>query len=325
MNLKKAELHVHLEGTITPDLATKLAKRNKLTLPNGLVASDGTSYLSKDFLDFLKVYDTLAALIKVPQDYYDITFDYLKANALEQAIYIEMMYSPDHAEQSSGIPSVEHLVAIQQAIDDAKQQFDIVGRILITAVRHFGVDAAERVARQTHTDKFPCVTGFGLGGDEANFPPKLFSKAYQIASDAGLQCTVHAGEFATAAGMIEAMEYLPIKRIGHGVNSIYSPETMAMVKDKDIALELCPTSNIFLGLFKDMNHHPLSKFYAAGIKISINSDDPPFMSTTLAKEYQRVQESYQYSDKIMNDITAMAIKSAFVDENTKQELLAKIQ
>jgi adenosine deaminase len=324
MNLKKAELHVHLERTITPDLAAKLAKRNKLTLPDGLVAADGISYLSKDFLDFLKVYDTLAAVIKVPQDYYDITFDYLKANAMKQAIYVEMMYSPDHAEQSSGIPSAEHLAAIQQAIDDAKQQFDIVGRILITAVRHYGVDAAERVARQTHIDKFPCVTGFGLGGDEANFPPKLFKKAYQIAFDAGLQCTVHAGEFAPASGMVEAMENLPIKRIGHGVNCIYSPDTMAMVKDRGIALEICPTSNIFLGLFKNMQDHPLPKFYDAGIKISINSDDPPFMNTTLAKEYLHVQDAYGYSDEMMNKITTMAIESAFVDEQTKQELLAKI-
>lgn len=324
MNLKKAELHVHLEGTITPDLAAKLAKRNKLILPGGLVAADGISYLSKDFLDFLKVYDTLAAVIKVPQDYYDITFDYLKASALKNAIYVEMMYSPDHAEQSSNIPSAEHLLAIQQAIDDAKQQFDIVGRILITAVRHYGVEAAEKVAYQTHKDKFSCVTGFGLGGDEANFPPNLFKKAYQIAADAGLQCTVHAGEFAPASGMVEAMEHLPIKRIGHGVNSIYSPETMAMVKDKGIALEVCPTSNIFLGLFKNMADHPLPKFYEAGIKISINSDDPPFMSTTLAQEYQRVQEAYQYSDETMNKITTMAIEAAFVDEKTKKELLAKI-
>jgi len=324
MSLKKAELHVHLEGTITPTLAASIAKRNKLILPQGLVAPDGTSYLSKDFLDFLKVYDTLAAVIKVPQDYYDITFDYLRANAQEQAIYVEMMYSPDHAEQSSGIPSREHLVAIQQAIDDAKQQFDIVGRILITAVRHFGAEAAEKVAHQAHKDKFPCVTGFGLGGDEGNFPPKLFSKTYQIAADAGLECTVHAGEFASAAGMVEAMECLPIKRIGHGVNSIHSPETMAMVKDRGISLELCPTSNIFLGLFKDMNSHPFPKFYEAGIKVSINSDDPPFMSTTLAQEYQRVQESYNYSDATMNAITKMAIESAFVDEKTRKELLAKI-
>ncbi|CAM2932244.1 adenosine deaminase [Legionella worsleiensis] len=324
MKLKKAELHVHLEGTISPDLAIKIAKRNRLTLPSGLIAPDGVSYLSKDFLDFLKVYDTLAAVIKVPQDYYDITFDYLRTNALENAIYIEMMYSPDHAEQSSGIPSKEHLAAIQQAIDDAKEQFNIVGRIISTAVRHFGVEACERVAHQAGIDRFPCVTGFGLGGDEAKFPPKLFTRAYQIAADAGLECTVHAGEFDTARGMVEAMEYLPIKRIGHGVNAIHSPETMAMVKDKGIALEVCPTSNIFLGLFKDMSSHPFPKLYDAGIKVSINSDDPPFMSTTLAQEYQRVQESYQYSDDTMNEITKMAINAAFVDEKTRKELLEQI-
>lgn len=324
MNLKKAELHVHLEGTITPDLAQKLAKRNNLTVPKGLIAPNGVSYLSKDFLDFLKVYDTLAALIKTPQDYYDITFDYLQRNAQDQVIYVEMMYSPDHAEQSSHIPSAEHLVAIQQAIDDAQKQFDIVGRILITAVRHYGVEAAERVAQQAQRSLFPCVTGFGLGGDEAGFPPKLFTKAYQIAAEAGLSCTVHAGEFAPAAGMIEAMSYLPIQRIGHGVNALYSPDAMAMLKDKHIALELCPTSNIFLGLFKNMQEHPFPQFYEAGIPVSINSDDPPFMNTTVHQEYQRVQKAYQYKDETMNKITAMAIHAAFIDEQTRQELLAKI-
>jgi adenosine deaminase len=289
-----------------------------------LIAPDEKSYLSKDFLDFLKVYDTLAAVIKTPQDYYDITYDYLKSNAKEGGIYIEMMYSPDHAEQSSGIPSKEHLAAIQQAIDDAKHQLDIVGRILLTAVRHYGVEACERVAKQASSDRFPCVTGFGLGGDEAKFPPKLFTRTYQIAADAGLQCTVHAGEFDSAKGMEEAMNCLPIKRIGHGVRAIYSPETMAMVKDRGIALEVCPTSNIFLGLFKDMDSHPLPQFLEAGIKVSINSDDPPFMSTNLANEYRRVQESYQYSDETMNQITRMAIEAAFVDNKTREELMNKI-
>ncbi len=325
MNLKKAELHVHLEGTITPQLAEKIAFRNKLTLPQGLVAPDGASYLSKNFLDFLKVYDILAALIKHPQDYYDITFDYLKNTAETQGIYVEMMYSPDHAELSSHIPSAEHLVAIQQAVDDAKTQFDIVGRIILTAVRHFGKESAERVAMQARKDRFPCVTGFGLGGDEAKFPPKLFKKAYEIAADAGLECTVHSGEFASAVGMMEAMDNLPIKRIGHGVNAIHSPETMARLKDKEIALELCPTSNIFLGLFKNMNEHPFPQFYDYGIKVSINSDDPPFMSTNLANEYKKVQEAYQYTDDTMNRITAMAINSAFVDQKTKNELLAKLR
>lgn len=325
MSLKKVELHVHLEGTITPKLAGRLSKRNKLIIPEGLIAPDGESYVSKNFLDFLKAYDTLAAIIRYPQDYYDITFDYLKERALENAIYIEMMYSPDHAERSSKIPSSEHLTSIQQAIDDAKKQFGIIGRIIVTAVRHFGIEAAERVAQQTHKDKFPCVTGFGLGGDEAKFPPKLFRKAYTIAADSGLKCTVHAGEFTSASGIIEAMENLPIQRIGHGVTAIYSPDTMAMLKDKDITLEICPSSNIFLGLFKNMQEHPFPKFYDSGIRVSISSDDPPFMNTSLGKEYHRVQKSYNYTNETMNNITRMALESAFIDEITKRELLTKIE
>ena len=325
MSIKKAELHVHLEGTITPDMAHKLAKRNKLVMPEGLIAADGQSYLSNDFLHFLSVYDTVAAFIKSPQDYYDITFDYLRANALKNTLYVEMMYSPDHAEQVSGIPSIEHLHAIQQAIDDAKTQFDIVGRIIITAVRHFGADSAIRVAENAAKESVPCATGFGLGGDEINFPPKLFKKAYQIAAEAGLYCTVHAGEFAPASGMIEAIEHLPIQRIGHGVQVIHSPETMDLLKERNIALELCPSSNIKLGLFKDFNSHPFPQLLASGINVSLNSDDPPFFGTTLPQEYERVQKAYQYSNAQMESITAMAIDCAFVDEETRKALHAKLR
>lgn len=325
MSIKKAELHVHLEGTISPTLAHKLAKRNKLTIPDGLIAPDGQSYLSRDFLHFLQVYDTLAALIKTPLDYYDITFDYLRTNALENTIYIEMMYSPDHAEQASGIPSIEHLHAIQQAVDDAEAQFGIMGRIIITAVRHFGEEAAIRVAKEAARVSVPCATGFGLGGDEINFPPKLFSKAYRIAAEeAGLHCTVHAGEFAPASGMLEAIEHLPIKRIGHGVQAIYSPETIEILKERDIALEVCPSSNIKLGLFNSFDEHPFPKLLEAGVKVSLNSDDPPFMSTNLAQEYYLTQQAYNYSDDAMNNITAMAIECAFVDEKTKKALRAKL-
>ncbi|KTC64499.1 adenosine deaminase (plasmid) [Legionella adelaidensis] len=324
MPIKKAELHVHLEGTISPTLAKMLAKRNKLQIPPGLISEDGTSYLYRDFLHFLKVYDTLADLIKTPEDYYDVTFEYLKELALEDTIYVEMMYSPDHAEKTTGAPSINNLEAIQKAIDDAQEKHDIVGRIILTAVRHFGQDASIRVVKEASKKLVPCVTGFGLGGDEINFPPKLFKRAYQMANDLGLECTVHAGEFAPASGMIEAMENLPIKRIGHGVQSIYSPEAVAMVKDRDIALEVCPSSNIQLGLFKNFTEHPFPKFLEEGVKISIGSDDPPFMSTTLPEEYKRVQKAYQYDDATMNRITEMAIDYAFVDEQTKKKLKEKI-
>ncbi|VEG91036.1 adenosine deaminase [Legionella spiritensis] len=324
MTIKKAELHVHLEGTISPVLARKLAQRNRIPFPKHLVSSDEQGYNHVDFMAFLKAYDAIAAMIKVPQDYYDVTFEYLKANALGGAVYTEMMYSPDHAEMTSGIPSSEHLKAIQQAIDDACEQYNIVGRIIITAVRHFGVDSAIKVAKQAIKEDLPCVTGFGLGGDEINFPPKLFVKAYEIAVDGGLHGTVHAGEFAPAAGMEEAMDYLPIERIGHGVQTIHSPETIARLRDKNIALEVCPTSNVVLGLYKDIPAHPIQKLLDAGLSISINSDDPPFFHTDLANEYRQVQQTFQYTDQDMLHFTRMAIERAFVDEPTRAKLLQSL-
>lgn len=320
MPVKKVELHVHLEGTITPALAKTLAARNQCVIPDGLIAEDGEHYLSRDFLHFLSVYDTLADLIKVPQDYYDVTFDYLRSNAHDDVLYVEMNYSPDHAEKGSGIPSQEHLHAIQQAIDDAESSFGIIGRIQIIAVRQFGPEASIRMANAAVKNTLPCVTGFGLGGDELGFPPKLFQKAYQIASGAGLLCTAHAGEFAPASGILEALTYLPLRRIGHGVQAIHSPEVMDVIKTRGIALELCPSSNIKFGLFPDMNAHPLPRFLDAGISISINSDDPPFVHTTVSKEYARVQQAYNYTDEQMNAITAMAIDAAFVDDETKARL-----
>lgn len=320
MSLKKAELHVHLEGTITPVLAKTLAQRNRLQLPEHLISADSKSFLSRDFLHFLKVYDVVADLIKKPQDYYDITFDYLQESAKDHCIYVEMMYSPDHAEQASGIPSIEHLQAIQQAIDDAESQFGIIGRIIITAVRHFGATAAERVAKEAAIASVPCATGFGLGGDEANFPPELFKKAYQMAHDAGLECTIHAGEFAPANKIVDAIENLPIKRIGHGIHAVHSPSTMALIKERDIALELSPTSNVSFGIFKSLSEHPLPKFLEYGIPISVNTDDPPFVSTRIGEEYKKVAETFNLSRDTMHHITEMAIAKAFVDDTTRERL-----
>jgi len=324
MSIKKAELHVHLEGTITPPIARQLAKRNHLLIPKGLIAPDDKTYLSNDFLHFLSVFDTLAGLIKTPRDYYDITFDYLKQRADEDAIYIEMMYSPDHAEKSTGTPSIENLHAIQQAIDDAEAQFGIIGRILVTAVRHFGEEASIHVAKEITKRSVPCVVGFGLGGDEIHFPPHRFKRSFEIAHAGGFQRTAHAGEFAPASGIIEAIENLHITRVGHGVQAIHSPETITLLKERGIALELCPSSNIKLGLFRDFENHPFPKLFKSGLQVSLNSDDPPFMRTTLGEEYNRVQTAYSYSDETMRSITSMAIESAFVDEIIKQKLREKI-
>lgn len=324
MTTKKAELHVHLEGTISPQLAQNLADRNRITLPDNLISPDKSHYLYQDFLDFLKAYDAVAAVIKQPRDYYDLTLDYLRSTAQGGGVYVEMMYSPDHAELSSGIPSTEHLRAIQDAIDHAEESYQITGRIIVTAVRHFGAESALKVARQALKEDFPCITGFGLGGDEFNFPPRLFKEAYDTAYAGGLFCTVHAGEFDSARGMMEAMDYLPIQRIGHGVMAMHCAETRARLIDKNIALEICPSSNIALGLFPDLKNHPLKQFLDAGIQLSLNSDDPPFFKTCLAREYDIVQNFHSFSDEDMNNITRMALKSAFVNEDVREKLLRRV-
>lgn len=318
--VKKAELHVHLEGTIYPELARVLAKRNHLPLPPNLIAPDGKRYLFDDFLHFLKVYDVLADLIRVPQDYYDITFDYLKRNAADDVIYIEMMYSPEHAERVSGMASKEHLAAIDQAIRDAEDKFGIVGRIIMVGVRHYGVDAVNHVAEETIKQESPYIVGLGLGGDEAGFPPKLFEKAYRMVHEAGLGCTVHAGEFSDEHGMMEALKHLPVQRLGHALYSLASPELTAVMKDRNIAIESCPSSTVCFGIEPNLAAHPFPKFLEAGFHVSLNSDDPPFVDTTVAKEYTRMQETFGFSDEVLESITMMALDAAFCDDATRERL-----
>ena len=322
--LQKAELHVHLEGTIRPEIAKQLALRNQIEFPHHILDPSGQFYLSNDFLHFLSVYDIVAALIRHPRDYYDLTYDYLQQSAQQGVIYTEMMYSPEHAEKVSGIPSIEHLLAIDEAIQQAELDFGIIGKIIITGVRHFGVDSCEHVAKQALKYTVPSVVGFGLGGDEIHYPPELFAKAYAIAADGGLKCTIHAGEFGSAESMQVAIQTCHVSRIGHGVAAIQSPKTLAMLKDLNIALELCPSSNVKLGLFQSIAHHPFQKLQQAGIAISINSDDPPFMNTNMGLEYQHVQKTFNYSDEQINAITLMAIEHAFSDDMTKQKLKRKV-
>jgi adenosine deaminase len=323
--LLKAELHAHLEGTMRPEIAYMLAERNHLNFPKHILGPSQQFYLSDDFLHFLKVYDLIAELIRQPKDYYDITYDYLKQSANQGVIYSEMMYSPEHAEKVSGIPSKEHLFAINDAIKDARVDFQIEGRILISGVRHFGSESCEHVAREATKVDLPCVIGFCLGGDEIHYPPEWFAKAFAIAHDGGLPCTMHAGEFGSAQSIITAIETCKVTRIGHGVAAIQSPEVMAFLKDKNIALEICPSSNVQFGLFPSLSQHPIIKFLEAGIDISINSDDPPFMNTTIEKEYLVVEETFQLSHQQMLAITKMALERAFVDQTTKQSLLNRLK
>ena len=198
----KAELHVHLEGTAPPELVRRLAKRNRLDLPDELFGDDG-EYHWTDFLHFLKVYDATAAVIRTPEDYRDVTYEYLAGCAEEGAIYVEVMSSPDHA-AAAGLSYANHLEGIVAGIEDASADHAIEGRCIVTCVRHFGTEQAMKVARQVTSHPHPLVSGFGMGGDEAGFPPAQFARAFTYVADSGLPCTVHAGEWAGADRVREA-------------------------------------------------------------------------------------------------------------------------
>src|ERR1700758_2543693 len=193
-DVAKAELHVHLEGTAPPELVSRIATRNGGDLPERLLGTDGR-FRYTDFLDFLRTYDLAASVIRTGEDYRDITYEYLCSCARGDAIYVELTASPDHA-ALVGLSDQDHLDGIAQGIDDARRDHGIEGRILISAVRNFGVDKAVAVARHAAELPPPYVVGFSMAGDEAGFPAPLFAEPYAIASAAGLGCTMHAGEWA---------------------------------------------------------------------------------------------------------------------------------
>src|SRR3984885_4696335 len=313
----KAELHVHLEGTAPPDLVHRIAERNGLPLPERMLGDDGR-FRYTDFLDFLRTYDLAASVIRTAEDYRDITYEYLCSCARGGAIYVELTASPDHA-ALVGLSDSEHLGGIARGIDDARRDTGIEGRILISAVRNFGVERALRVARHAAERPHPYVVGFSMAGDEAGFPAGDFAEAYAIVADAGLGCTIHAGEWAGADSVRAALS-LPVTRIAHGVRAIEDPIVVSELADRGIVLECCPTSNVVLGVFPSFEDHPLPLLRAAGVEVTLGSDDPPYFGATIEGEYDVSASRLGFSEDDLRDVTATAIDAAFCDDDLKAAL-----
>jgi len=320
--IAKAELHVHAEGSIPPSLVTKLANKNKLAIPSHIFGPNET-YIWKDFLDFLKTYDIASNVLQSGDDYYAIIYDYLVRSAKTGAIYCELMISPDHA-RLCGIPYEDMLDGCVRAIDQARADTGIEGRLIITCVRHFGLDDCIKVAELAAKRSHPYIYTIGMGGDEVNFPNRLYAKPFHIAHEAGLLCTTHAGEMGGPESVWEAINYLPVKRIGHGVRSIEDPNLIAALIERDITLEVCPGSNIALRVYPDFASHPLRALQEAGVRTTLNSDDPPFFNTHLAHEYHLAEHTFGFNRHDLLQFTRNAILASFVDEKTKQQLLTKL-
>jgi adenosine deaminase len=319
--IAKVELHVHLEGTAPPALIRRLAERNGLPVPEGVFADDGR-FAYTDFLDFLQTYDLAASVIRTGEDYRDVTYEYLAGCAREGAIYVELIVSPDHAARV-GLSGEEHLEGIGRGIDDARREHGIEGRVVLTAVRNLGVDRVVGVARYAATRPHPYVVGFNMAGDEANYPAGDFAQAFAIAADAGLGCTVHAGEWDGPSSVRAALE-LPVTRIGHGVRSVEDPALVAELADREVVLECCPTSNVVLGLFPSFEEHPLPRLREAGVKTTLGSDDPPYFGASIGGEYELCREHFGFDDDDLRAISRTAVEAAFCEESLKERLIRRV-
>jgi adenosine deaminase len=316
--IPKAELHVHLEGTAPPALVRRIAERNGMPVPDGLLDSDD-GYTYEGFLDFLRAYDLAASVIRTGEDYRDVVYEYLAACAREGAVYVELTASPDHA-ALVGMSDEEHIDGIARGIDDARRDHGIEGRILISAVRNFGVERALRVARYAASRPHEYVVGFSMAGDEQNFPAGDFAGAFAEAAGAGLGCTVHAGEWAGPASVRAGLE-LPVTRIAHGVRAIEDPALVEELAERGVVLECCPTSNVVLGVFGSYEEHPLPRLVEAGVRVTLGSDDPPWFGASIGGEYDVCRRHFGFDEARLRSITETALEAAFCDEKLKLALI----
>jgi len=319
--IPKAELHVHLEGTAPPRLVRRIAERNGLRVPDGVFAAPDR-FAWRDFLDFLQTYDMAASVIRTAEDYRDITSAYLAACAAEGAIYVELIASPDHA-ALVGLSDEEHLEGIAAGIDAARAEHGIEARILLTCIRNFGVEQALRIAAYAAGRPHPYVVGFQMAGDEAGYPPAPFAEAYELAAGAGLGCTVHAGEWAGPDSVRGALE-LPVTRISHGVRAIEDPGVVRELAARGIVLECCPTSNVVLGVFDSYEVHPLPALRAAGVRVTLGSDDPPYFGASVGGEYAVARERFGLGDPELLEVTRTAVEASFAEPALRDHLLTRL-
>ncbi|MEE9314318.1 MAG: adenosine deaminase [Rhizobiaceae bacterium] len=316
----KAEIHCHIEGAADPGLVVRLARKYKLDLND--IIQDG-KYIWSDFTTFLNAYDGASSVFREPDDYRLLAYDYFSRLADQNAIYGEVFASADHGAMM-GISYVDMVEAIAAGINDAKKEYGVEGRIIMSCVRHLGPESAENVAEQAASNPHPMVTGFGMGGDERSFTVEDFASAFAIAGDAELGLTAHAGEFAGAESVRDALDHLRVTRIGHGVRSIEDRALVERLVEEEIVLEACPGSNISLEVYPNFKAHPLRDLHDAGVRVTLNSDDPPYFFTTLANEYEIAAQHFGFDESELRTCTRTALESAFVDETTRQKMLNRL-
>ncbi|PZO82522.1 MAG: adenosine deaminase [Mesorhizobium amorphae] len=316
----KAEIHCHIEGAAPPDLVLRQAAKYGADVSE---ITDGTRFLWHDFTSFLGAYDVAADLFRDEDDYATLADTYLSSLAQQGAIYAEFFTSPDHARRA-GLSPETYTAALGEGMERARARTGIESRMIVTGVRHFGVEAVEAAARFAARSGHRLLSGFGMAGDEREGDIEDFVRAFEIAREAGLGITVHAGEFGGPESVSAALDHLRPSRIGHGVRAFEDADLVRRIASEGVVLECCPKSNVALGLYPDLAQHPFPHLLAAGCKVTLSSDDPPYFATSLGEEYAAAIDVWGLDAKALTAITRTALEAAFVDRKTRAALIDRL-
>ncbi len=323
--MPKVELHVHLEGSIRPATLLDLARRNKKTLPADTVEGLQRWYTFTDFPHFVEVYVAITGCLRTADDIELITREFLLGQAAQNIAHSEATYTALTVHKLTGIGFEDQLAAINRARTWAARELNVSMSLVLDIARE--VDAGQGVisAEWAAAGFGRGVDAFGLGGYEVGHPPEKHLAGFEVARAAGLPSVPHAGETEGPASIWGALRALGAQRIGHGVRCLEDAQLVEHLRRRQIPLEVCPSSNVCLGVFDRWPEHPLPALIDAGLYVTLNSDDPPLFDTTLSDEYVRAADVFGFDAALLERLSLNALHASLLPAARKRELARRFR
>jgi aminodeoxyfutalosine deaminase len=319
LRVPKAELHVHLEGAIRPTTLLELAERNRVELPAPDVNGLRDFYRFRDFAHFLDVYVTITQCLRTPEDYALIAYEFGGDCARQNIRYAEVTFTIATNVHLTGLPWRVILEGLNAGRERARNEFGVEWRWVFDISRNHP-ETQDQVLDIILAARDQGVVALGLGGPEAEFPPDLFINAFTRAREAGLPRVPHAGEMSGPESIWTALRQLHANRLGHGVRAVEDPSLVGYLREHQIPLAVCPTSNVRLGVYPDYAAHPLRKLWDDGVFVTVNSDDPPLFGADLNREYQVLVEHFAFGAGALEQVSQNALRACFLPETEKSRL-----
>jgi aminodeoxyfutalosine deaminase len=317
LSLPKAELHLHLEGSIEPPTLLELRQRNGME--GASLAEAEQLYNYKDFAGFLSAFKDVTGHLQTPEDYELIAYRLMERLKARNVLHAEVIVSVGVC-----LWRKQDFAAIFEGLERGRvrgaKDFGVSLLWIFDAVRQFGAEKAERVLDLAIRFQDRNVIAFGIGGDERGGPAELFEGVYRRAAEHGLHLTAHAGENAGPESIWGALN-LKAERIGHGLTAAQDPELIEELAERQVPIEICVTSNLRTGVCPELAHHPVRRYFDQGLMLTLNSDDPAMFRTSLVEEYALVQESFGFTDEHLRELARNSFEASFLPPEKKVEFL----